>query len=503
MESGNDSARRIGRRQFLIATIGSAALASCARGDRASPSGTTVITPSASEVIEAERLRRRNGARIRDFELRATTSEIDLGGIVVTTWAYDNLVPGPLLRMQAGEVASVRVTNELSDPTSVHWHGLVLRNDMDGVPGVTQHEIEPGQRFEYEFAVPEAGTYWFHPHSGLQLDRGLYGAFIVDDPDDLGAYDDEWVVVLDDWLDGTGTTPETVFAALAQGMGGQGMGGHGMGGEDGAPMTRSSPLLGGDAGDVDYPYYLLNGRVTTAPEERSIRRGSRLRLRVINAASDTAFRVALQGHRLRVTHNDGRPIRPVDVEAVLVGMGERFDALVEVGDGAFALDASAEGKGSFARGVLRSSDGDVPVSDQAQGREPILLARTMPLAPTSVREPDRVFTALLGGDMMDYVWTINGRRFEDTEPFNVEIGERVRLRLRNRSMMWHPMHLHGHVFDVRGGSAKDTVAVLPSETVDIDFDADNPGQWMLHCHNGYHLEGGMMGQVNYVRAKRP
>ena len=133
-------------------------------------------------------------------------------------------MPGPLLRARAGDLLRVTVDNRLPADTSVHWHGVALRNDMDGVPGITQTPIGAGSQFHYEFTAPDPGTYFYHPHSGVQLDRGLYGVLVVDDPAERGDYDAEWVVVLDDWVDGTGRTPDQVLARLRKSGGGSGTG---------------------------------------------------------------------------------------------------------------------------------------------------------------------------------------------------------------------------------------------------------------------------------------
>lgn len=159
-----------------------------------------------------------------------------MGGRTVATWAFGDTVPGPLLRATAGDTLRVDVANGLAVDTSVHWHGIALRNDMDGVPGITQDPIAMGESFRYEFVVPDPGTYFYHPHTGVQLDRGLYGVLVVDDPAEPGDYDAEWIVVLDDWVDGTGRSPDDVLRRLqatkASASGDMG----GMGGMDrGAP----------------------------------------------------------------------------------------------------------------------------------------------------------------------------------------------------------------------------------------------------------------------------
>ncbi len=157
-------------------------------------------TPPASPAVEM------------DFEPAET--EIDLGGVSVRTWAYNGRVPGTEIRIRKGETLRAAVSNKLPAETSVHWHGLAIVNDMDGVPPLTQSAIPSGEAFTYDFVVPDAGTYWYHSHVGTQLDRGLYGPLIIEDPNEKAAYDEELVVVLDDWIDGTGTNPDQVLANL-------------------------------------------------------------------------------------------------------------------------------------------------------------------------------------------------------------------------------------------------------------------------------------------------
>ena len=514
----------LSRRQLLagaLGTFGVATLGACAPGTEAVPAGS-------GAVRRAEAARRHPGQRVVAARLHPRPVTLDLGGPVVDTWAYGDSAPGPLLRARAGDLLRVRVDNDLPASTSVHWHGIALRNDMDGVPGVTQTPIGAGDGFTYEFTAPDPGTYFYHPHSGVQLDRGLYGVLLVDDPDEPGDYDVEWTVVLDDWVDGTGRSPDDVLRALAgsraggsmpghdmndmNGMSGPGgtdrgsSGGSGMGGTNhgGAGMgeAMTSPLLGG-AGDVDYPHYLLNGRIAAAPRSLTARPGQRARIRIVNAGSDTAFRVALGGHRLNVTHSDGFPVVPEVTDALLVGMGERFDVEVTLGDGAFPLAAVPEGKTGQALAVVRTGAGRAPVT----GVRPVELGRVTRVgndlaAADGVRLPqrrvDRSHDVVLGGSMMPYRWTINGKTFPDSDPLAVEKGERVRLRFANASMMFHPMHVHGHTFALAGGGPrKDTVIVRPMERVVVELDASNPGQWMTHCHNIYHAETGMMVNLSY------
>jgi multicopper oxidase len=490
------------RRQVLLGgagLVGGLALAGC------SDTGGDGAGVTREAVRRAEQARRKGGARTVRARLEPRPVTLDLGGRTVHTWGYAERAPGPLLRARTGDVLRVEVVNRLPADTSVHWHGVALRNDMDGVPGQTQDPIRPGETFTYEFTVPDPGTYWYHPHVGAQLDRALYGVLLVDDPADPGRYDVDWTVVLDDWVDGTGRTPDDVLAQLIAdgGMGGTGGMGHDMGAHMGGPgEAMKSPLLGG-AGDVTYPFYLANGRLPSAPETLRARPGQRLRLRLVNAGADTAFRVALGGHRLTVTHTDGFPVRRVSGESLLVGMGERYDVEVTLRDGAFPLVALAEGKTGRARAVVRTAAGTPP----AEGALPRELART-PLTVAALRPrpdvalpprgTDRTHPLVLGGGMMPYRWTVNGRTFDDGEALPLREGERVRLRLANRTPMFHPMHVHGHTFAVAAtGVRKDTVIVRPREVLDVDLDAGNPGRWMAHCHNIYHAETGMMVELRY------
>ena len=271
--------------------------------------------------------------------------------------AYGNTIPGPLIRANVGDELVVTVANRLDHPTSVHWHGVAIRNDMDGAEPASAN-IGAGADFTYRFSLAHPGTYWAHPHTGLDTDYGLYLPVIVDDPTEAGTYDAEWIVMLDDWTDGIGKTPREIYDDLhdQHGMGGM----PGMGGMSGMSGVGRSEVLGGDAGDVNYPYYLINGRIPAAPSTFSAKPGQRIRIRIINTGSDTAFRVAMAGHSMTVTHTDGYPIVPTEVDAVLLGMGERCDVIVTAGDGVFPLVALAEGKNAVARALLSTGAGSPP-----------------------------------------------------------------------------------------------------------------------------------------------
>lgn len=492
--------RHFGRRAFLgagLSAVSLAALSGCATAP-------ALTAASSRAVLDAEKARKGTGI-MKNITLRAAPSQIDLAGKTADTWSFGS-VPGPIVRLTAGDTLRAKVQNDLPTATSVHWHGVALRNDMDGVPPVTQTAIAAGKEFNYDFIVPHPGTYWFHPHVGVQLDRGLYGALIVDDPKEPLSYDEEWVVVLDDWLDGVTSTPDNVLKELSRGMGGgkMNMGGMQMGN---MLMGARSPLLGGDAGDVFYPTYLVNGRPPEDPEVYTSKPGARVRIRLINAAGDTAFRVALGGHALTITHTDGFPVVPTEVDSVLIGMGERYDVVATLGDGVFPFVASAEGKKAAGFAVVRTGAGQAPapgvtVTELTKRVGTASRLASSPGVRLAARKTDRKIVLTLTGSMMKYNWAINGRRFDVKNPLSslstVREGERVQLSFVNKTTMWHPMHLHGHTYQhADGGPRKDTSVVLPGQTVRVDFDADNPGQWAVHCHNIYHAESGMMSVVAY------
>ncbi|WP_431238033.1 multicopper oxidase family protein [Mycolicibacterium aichiense] len=502
------SRQALTRRGFLAAgVLGGAALVACGRSTNPRATGSS---PSPSAIAAAEAARPHTGRTVT-AHLAPGPADIDLGGTTARTLAYNGQVPGPLIRANVGDDIAVTVDNGLDHPTSVHWHGIALRNDMDGASPATPN-IGPAAGFTYRFSSPYPGTYWAHPHTGLDTDYGLYIPVIVDDPAEPGRYDAEWIVMLDDWTSGVGTSPEQIFTGL-QSMGGMGhmpgMGGMGsMPGVPGVGGVGTSDLLGGDAGDVSYPYYIINGRIPSASTTFTAKPGNRIRIRIINAAADTAFRVALAGHRMTVTHTDGFPVRPEDVDALLIGMGERYDVIVTAGDGVFPLVAAAEGKNAVARALLSTGGGTAPDAAfrprQLTGR--IGTVDTFTAAP-EVQLPnasDHTLQVRLSGMMMRYDWMINGRPYDQKVPLTVHQGQNATLTFVNDSMMWHPMHLHGHTFQVlkpdgSAGPRKDTVIVQPMQTVAVRMVADNPGDWMLHCHNTYHMAAGMMTTLNYVR----
>lgn len=492
MHPGRVASSPLSRRQFLAALAGTGIAAGLAACDTPGESASPLVSPSPPA-----------GRVTQQIALRARVSQVDLAGRAVSAWTYGGELPGGAIRVTAGDRVQITVANDLPEETSVHWHGLAVPNPMDGVPGVTTPSVPPGGSFTYDFVAPDPGTHWFHPHTGLQLDTGLYGPFIVEDPREAGDYDREWILILDDWTQGVGPEPQQIYDDLVSAGETAPQGGM-MGG--GGPMSGMGPGgMGLDGGDVTYPMFLINGRPAADPDGLRVRPGDRVRLRIINAGADTLFTVAVAGHRMLVTHTDGYPVRPVAAHALRIGMGERYDVIVEVRDGVFPVVAQPVGKTGQALAVLRSAPGPVPAAVPPSGLGNYLTADLLQVDSAvglPAAQPQATHDLVLSGSMAPYVWTINGVTYDRARPLMVTSGQAVRLRMSNMSMMSHPVHLHGHTFQIgaAGGSGarKDTVLLPPMARADVSLVADNPGKWMLHCHNAYHAEAGMMTRLDYA-----
>ncbi|MCI2238658.1 multicopper oxidase family protein [Paenibacillus sp. TRM 82003] len=520
----------VGRRGLLLAGAAGTgvALAGCGSEGRADPGPSApaldLVAATDPEVAAAEARRSASGRTV-EVGLVARAATVDLAGRAVDTWVYGDGLAAPEIRVGRGDRLRAVVRNELAESTTVHWHGIACRNDMDGAAPATQEAIAPGAEFTYDFIVPDPGTYWYHSHSGMQSDRAMLGPLVVEDPEDSSGADEEFVVVLDDWVDGLGTTPDAVLQALNPALTG-GHGGHAghAGHGAAAPATPSaseaataaglvagdhgrSDALGGMTGHITYPLHLVNGRPPEDPAVLEAAPGARVRLRLVNAAAETAYRVAVAGHEMTVIAADGFDVEPVVTDALVIGSAQRYDVLVTARSGAWPVVAVVEGRSGHAAAVLRTRDATgsagslatVPDLPELSGR--LVLESAMRPAARSVleqREPDRSYSIDLIEVEGRYAWGMAGA---DAGNLVMREGERVRITMNNTTSMWHPMHTHGHTFAIPeyGGLRKDTALVLPGQSMSIDFDADNPGEWMFHCHNVYHFEAGMTANMRYVR----
>jgi FtsP/CotA-like multicopper oxidase with cupredoxin domain len=489
----------------LLAALGSPALAACQTAPPlVKADGRVASTGLAAGLDSARSSNPGSEARARrEFDLTAAVTPVDLGTGEFMAWTYNGQALGPEIRVTEDDVVRVAVTNNLPDPTTVHWHGVPVPNAMDGVPDITQPPIQPGETFIYEFVAWPSGTYWYHPHVGHQLDRGLVGPLIIDPKHELGDYDREYTLLLDDWVTVDGGAPAVALRG-AGGMMSGGMMGGGM-------MHNPRQGDGGGNGPLQEPTYnafAVNGQVADAAAPLSVRQGERVRLRLINAGGATVFALRLAGHALTVTHADGRPVEPMEVDVLRIGMGERYDVVFTADNpGRWKLYDLLNGGSAYLtlatfvyQGSAATRDSGDTLSQRYRWNDYRLLVGLPeegmpPLEPT---QDAQAFNMVLTGGHMSPYWGINGKIYPDTDKVVLPSGQRVRFDYFNQSPMAHPMHLHGHFFEVVGskGLRKDTLIVEGHMgRASIEFIADNPGDWMHHCHNIYHAEAGMMNIV--------
>ncbi len=455
------------------------------------------------------------GNRVRAIHLEAREVTWELApGKRIKAMAYNGQVPGPEIRLKEGERVRIVLKNALPEPTTIHWHGVDVPNPMDGVPGITQKPVQPGETFTYEFEATPPGTRWYHTHfqEHRQLDLGLYAPLIIEpsQPDPF-PFDHEYTLVLDDWATGTGRPLPSTREGTAGGRGGMGGMMGGMAGMMEGMMGRGG--MGGMMGGGHTPTYdtmTINGKAYPATEPLKVRKGERIRLRLINASADHSHVIRLAGHRLKVTHTDGNPlIQPVEVDAVPLAPSERYDVLfLAERPGVWFLYCAEQGHPGAGEQVLVVYEGyegtkPEPASEGIDGLRLWYygLGRGREILPRPSGQ-ERTFDLTLSGGMMGSdVWTINDERYPNTEPLRLRRGDRARVRFRNMSMEAHPMHLHGQSFKVLAVNGQRLPAPVVKDSVDveahmgsvmIEFTAHNPGDWFFHCHKPMHMEGGMI-----------
>ena len=436
--------------------------------------------------------------------LRASVANASLvmdKGPATEVWAYDGQVPGPLLRFRQGERLRIEVENQLAEPTTVHWHGLRPPAGMDGVPYLSQPPIEPGERFLYEFDLPDAGTFWYHPHlnSSEQLGRGLHGVLIVDEANPP-AVDRDLVWVLDDWR-----------------------------------LDQQAQLVpfGGNMHDASHAGRIgnaitVNGGIDEIFEVFS---GERVRLRLVNVANARNFALRFRDNDPWLIALDGQPVQPhrLPGQRVQLGAGQRADLIIDMtgepGSQQLVIDDAYGAEYAFEMTKLIYSDR--PFDGLAESPPPLGITAN-PIAEPDLPNSKRQRLIFEGGAMgglqgavldgtyigmrelaqAGKLWAINGMMtgdiYSDQPLLELSLGQSYILELDNRTVFPHPIHLHGHGFRVisRNGEPlaqppmRDTVLLMPDERQEIAFVADNPGQWMLHCHVLEHQETAMMGVVS-------
>ncbi len=449
------------------------------------------------------------------MSLNAATRVLDVNGRAATVFGLEG-PSGQGLILDPGQRFSTNLSNRLDVPTLIHWHGQIPPNEQDGVPDLPRPMLQPGETRAYDYE-PLSGTYWMHAHIPLQEMNLLAAPLIVRSAEDVVADRQEVVMFLHDF---SFKAPEEVMQEITGGHGG----GHDMGAiEDHAAPDASMDHSGMqmdmsamqgmamDLNDYDWDAYLTNDRTLSDPEVVMVEKGGRIKLRVINGASATVFWIDTGGLSARLVAVDGHAVQGFEGSRFGIAMGQRLDLELELaGEGAWPVLALREGAKERTGLILATpgktigkipalGESDAPAFDIDLSQE--LKLRASDSIPS--RAPQRSHMVMLGGSMQPYAWTIDGKVWGDHKPLLAKAGERVEIMFHNMSMMGHPMHLHGHVFQVVGingkrfdGARRDTVYVPPMAMVTVALDAGEAARWMLHCHHMPHLQTGMMTEFS-------
>ncbi len=457
-------------------------------------------------------------AQTAPLTLAATTRVLEIDGRAATVYGLMNGAGGQGLILDPGQQFRVDLTNGLDVETIIHWHGQLPPNVQDGVPDLPLPLLKTAEMRSFDY-TPNPGTHWMHSHVPVQEMNLLAAPLIVRTARDVAADRQEVVMFLHDF---SFRPAEEVLAEITGGMGGHDMsamgkaapegtatGGNAMAGMDHSGMDMSGMAMGGmamDLNDFNFDAYLANDRTLTDPEVIAVEKGGRVRLRIVNGAAATAFWIDT-GVPARLVAVDGHDIVPMPGTRFGMAMAQRLDIEIDLpGTGAFPVLALREGArertglilattGAEVRKIAGMSDAEAPAFDTDMAQEMGLQAAT----PLIARPVDRSHMIMLAGSMQPYRWTIDGQTWGTHKPIDAVSGERVEQMFHNMSMMGHPMHLHGHAFQVVNingrainGAMRDTVYVPPMAMVTVALDAGEAARWMLHCHHMPHLSTGMM-----------
>lgn len=539
-----------------------------------------------------------NPAKAEEYNLVIAREPVNITGNTVKKITINGTIPGPTLRFQEGEEVTIHVTNKMDEDTSVHWHGLLLPGQMDGVPGFNGFPgIKPGETFTYHFKIRQAGTYWYHAHSMGQEQDGHYGSIVITPKGkDPVQADRDYVVLLSDFTDEESgsimsnlkmssdyyqyarrTVGDFFADAQEEGLGKA---------WKNAKMWGEMRMLPTDLSDVTGYTFLTNGKTQEQNWTGIFKPGERVRLRFINASAMSFYDVRIPGLKMQVVSADGPNVEPVPVDEFRFGVAETYDVIVTPKDDkAYTIAAEPIDRTGFALATLAPREGmrgDIPearpralltMADMGmdhdmggmdhskmnmdmpgmEGMDHSKMGHSMPMnhdmsqmdhadmghempskesmdeismesgwakagtppgdkalsyadlrylgIQKDTRQPEREILVRLGGNMERYIWTINGKKYADSGPINLNYGERVRLKFVNDTMMAHPMHLHGMFVQLENGQPaeklpnKHTVIVPPGQSYSVLLTADEAGEWAFHCHLLYHMMAGMMNKV--------
>ena len=542
----------------------------------------------------------------QNFSLKISEQAVNFTGKERTATTVNNSLPAPILRFKEGERVTLHVANALTETSSIHWHGLILPTDMDGVPGLSFDGIPSNGSYTYEFDVKQSGTYWYHSHSGYQEQTGIYGAIIIDpiEPEPF-SFDREFVMLLSDWSD---EDPHQIYTKLKKmsdyynfsertlldttaDIKDKGISNTWRS----RKMWNEMRMSDADISDVTaYTYtYLMNGSTPDDNWTGLFKNGERIRLRFINGSAMTFFDVRIPGLKMTVVAADGQYVKPVTVDEFRIGIAETYDVIIEPDDdSAYTVFAQSIDRSGYTRATLTSDpdifsvvpeldpaptlthadmgmggmtmanmntkqsmdhtkmDMSAPVMDHSMMDHSTMDHSAMPMANTVTHstteygphvderannpqyrlddpgvglrnngrrvltyadlrnlhnttndpEPTREINLHLTGNMSRYMWSINGVKYSEAKPIELNYGERVRINFVNDTMMNHPMHLHGMWSDLETGDndympRKHTIIVQPGSRISYRVTADAKGKWAFHCHLLYHM-GGMFREVH-------
>ena len=434
------------------------------------------------------------------IQLQAITRTLDINGKAATVMGLAQANGTQGLESVVNQSFRVVLENKLTVPTAIHWHGLHSPNNEDGVPGVTQPVIRANESTLYDFPLTPAGTHWMHSHQGLQEARLLSAPLIVHNSGSQSADEQQVIVFLGDF---SFTPPLEIFAQLRATK------------KDMAAMGKMAAKP--DANDVNYDAYLANDRTLDDPDVVRVEKSGRVRLRIINGSSGTNYFIDLGSMTGELIATDGMPVKPIRASRFPLAIAQRIDVIVQIppGGGAFPILALREGS-SEQTGVFLATAGAPIKRLPVKGSSPTGLltldqeSQLSAVTPLTPKPFDQTSVLRLQGNMSKYQWMMNDVVFDVNNPgtmksqTQVKMGQRVALKFVNETPMSHPMHLHGHSFqvvEINGrplqGAMRDTILVPVNGAVVVAFDANNPGLWFVHCHIMWHLEAGMAALVKY------
>jgi len=516
-------------------------------------------------------------AMAETYNLSVDIVTLDTGKFKRQAIGYNGATPGPTLRFKEGENVTINVTNNLDVTTSIHWHGLILPYNQDGVPNISYAGIKPGESFTYNFPIVQSGTYWFHSHSGFQEPDGAYGSIVIEAKGrEPFKYDRDYVIQLTDAHPHSGDRimrnlkmmpdyynrqQETLVGffkdskknGLSETM-------------DDRKAWGSMRMMKTDIEDVQGFIPLINGKTASDNWTGLFKKGEKIRLRFINSSAMTYFDIKIPGLKMIVVAADGNNVQPVRVDEFRIAVAETYDVIVKPEeDIAYSIFAASMAKSAFGRATLAPREG-MQANIPTMGDKPSLTMADMSMDHGNMdmsmegmdhskmkmvdgkmdhsqmkmgnskidpfyavgsgltpkadndgkflsysdlktqkilykdRDATREIEIRLTGNMDRYIWSINGKKYEDADPIKLQYGERVRFKFVNETMMSHPMHLHGmwSILDTgadKWNPIKHTVSVAPGTILYTETEVDAIGEWAFHCHLSYHADGGMFRKI--------